>query len=185
MRVSDLIVEVRDKTLARLGQIPPAALNLTKCTARDSAVGEWSLTIAADHPMAEPLRTPGAGIIVTLASGEVFLSGPMTKATTDTTYSDMAGILTVEGVSDEIVLWDALAWPSPDLGIDLQEAYDLWTGDLSLDGFGALEYFLANFGRWPAGSFGSMMTFVGGGGGPTVWEWGGDNVAMDPEMSYE
>ena len=161
MRAEDLTVEVRDKTLARLGQIPASYLNLTKCTARDSAVGEWALTIPADHPLATPLRTPGAGIIVTLASGEVFLSGPMTKATSDSTYSDTAGVLTVEGVTDEIVLWDALAWPDPDLPIGEQGDYDLWLGDLSLDPLGALGSFLSNLGRLPVGSLGYGMTFGG------------------------
>lgn len=156
MRVEDLTVEVRDKTLARLGTITPDYLDAS-FTIVDSAVGEWRLTLPMEHPMAAHLRTPGAGIIVAL-HGETVFSGPMTKATSSTTWEDQRGVLVVEGVSDEIVLWDTLAWPDPDFDwsdYTMDVAFDEFTG-LPWD---AMEYFIdANLGRFDVGSLGSFLT---------------------------
>jgi len=166
MLPDDLTLEVRDRTLARLGTIPPRDL-IGEFRIVDSAVGDWSLTLPADHEMGPALRTPGAGIILTGPAG-VICSGPMTSAKVTVDQDGGAGTLTVAGVTDEIVLWDTLAWPDPTFDFDLGDftmdvAYDVWTGDLStLTGaLDALAYFLdPNLARWPAGTLGSFVSLV-------------------------
>jgi hypothetical protein len=111
LRLSDLTVEVRDKNLARLGVIRPEELNLTVADAHNN-VGPWSLKLASEHPLANSLRTPGAGIIVT-GPDDVLFSGPVVKPAFESNGEDPAGTLVFEGVTDTVALADALAWPQP------------------------------------------------------------------------
>lgn len=75
-------------------------------------VGEWKLTLAAENPLAQTLRQPGAGIIVTGPS-DVLMSGPMVKAEFAATQEDPGGSITFEGVSDTVILADTIAYPDP------------------------------------------------------------------------
>ncbi|MGW0705083.1 siphovirus ReqiPepy6 Gp37-like family protein [Streptomyces sp. NPDC002643] len=114
MRQEDLLVEVRDKTLTRIGAIPADLLTMDAEDVHNN-VGTWKLQINAEHPLAAVLSTPGAGIIVT-GPTDVLFSGPVTKTETAVTATDPLGTLTVEGVDDTIILADMLAWPEPSNG---------------------------------------------------------------------
>jgi hypothetical protein len=109
----EFTVEVRDKTLARVGQILPEDLNLT-ATVPFNNVGSWTLVIANGHPMVPVLRTPGAGIVVTRTDlGTVLLSGPVVSPALDMSASAPDGMVTVSGVTDDVILADRLAYPQP------------------------------------------------------------------------
>lgn len=112
MEVNDLIVEVRNASLARVGQIPLKYLAGFEATLRFNNVGNWSLTLPADFALADSLRAPGAGIVVTGPAG-VILSGPTTSATLDKTTEDPEGVWSISGVDDSVVLADRLAYPDP------------------------------------------------------------------------
>ncbi|WP_309140478.1 hypothetical protein [Streptomyces sp. PKU-EA00015] len=114
MRQEDLLVEVRDKTLTRVGAIPADLLTMEAEDIHNN-VGTWKLQINAEYPLAAVLSTPGAGIIVT-GPTDVLFSGPVTKTETAVTATDPLGTLTVEGVDDTIILADMLAWPEPSNG---------------------------------------------------------------------
>lgn len=70
MRVDDLTVEVRDRTLKRVGQVTPAYLDL-KARTKWCGVGEWTVTLPGDHPMVSYLSEPGSGLLVTGPDGVV------------------------------------------------------------------------------------------------------------------
>ncbi|QZN86606.1 siphovirus ReqiPepy6 Gp37-like family protein [Cellulomonas sp. C5510] len=139
MQVSDLLVEVRDRDLRRIAQISPQSLDLS-FTVRDSAVGEWRLRLPAEHPAVAHLRVPGAGIVVSGPDG-VLLSGPARTPTIEADLADPTGIATVEGVTDESLLWSRLAYPpsdgrTPERGegagsvrLGFSDAYAVRTGD--------------------------------------------------------
>ncbi|MEU9795069.1 siphovirus ReqiPepy6 Gp37-like family protein [Streptomyces sparsogenes] len=111
MRLEDITVEVRDKSLTRRGLVRPEELQL-ELTDNFNNVGSWSLTLAAENPLAQTLRQPGAGLIITGPS-DVLMSGPMVTAEFTATQDDPGGSITFEGVSDTIALADALAFPDP------------------------------------------------------------------------
>lgn len=111
MRLEDITVEVRDKSLTRRGLVRPEELIL-ELTENFNNVGQWKLTLAAEHPLAQILRTPGAGVIIT-GPTDVLMSGPMVKAEFAATQEDPGGSIIFEGVSDTVILADALALPDP------------------------------------------------------------------------
>ncbi|WP_432006301.1 siphovirus ReqiPepy6 Gp37-like family protein [Streptomyces parvus] len=111
MRLEDITVEVRDKSLTRRGLVRPEELIL-ELADHFNNVGTWKLALAAEHPLAQTLRTPGAGVIITGPS-DVLMSGPMVKAEFAATQEDPGGSIVFEGVSDTIILADALALPDP------------------------------------------------------------------------
>lgn len=111
MRLEDITVEVRDKSLTRRGLVRPEELDL-ELTDNFNNVGEWKLTLAAESLLAHTLRQPGAGIIIT-GPNDVIMSGPMVKAEFAATQEDPGGTITFEGVSDTVVLADTLAFPDP------------------------------------------------------------------------
>lgn len=127
MNADELIVEIRDVTLARVGQINLGDINPLAATLRYNNVGSWSVALPARSDAAELLRLPGAGIIVSHA-GETLFSGPTVSPTRQRTAAD--DIWTVVGVTDEVILADALAWPDPSTAdISLQQlANDVRTG---------------------------------------------------------
>ncbi|WP_327292438.1 siphovirus ReqiPepy6 Gp37-like family protein [Streptomyces sp. NBC_01198] len=102
---------MRDKSLTRLGLIRPEELSL-KVQPTFNNVGTWSLSLAYDHPLTEALRTPGGGVIIT-GPTDVILSGPVVTPTFATSAQDPAGTVTFDGVSDDVVLADMLAYPDP------------------------------------------------------------------------
>lgn len=111
---SDLIVEVRDVTLERRGQIPPEMLDLT-FTERDLSPGEWTLRLPAELPQAAILRQPGAGLIVTHTDPEVgvLTSGPVRTPDHTADIADPTGMVVFTGASDSLLLWHRRAYPLP------------------------------------------------------------------------
>lgn len=115
MRVDDLTLEVRDRTLARVGQITAPFLNL-KAVPRWCSVGEWTLTLPGDHGMVPHLLEDGSGIILLGPDGTdtgVILSGPTVRPERERNAQNPDGTYTFVGVSDEVHLLDALAYPDP------------------------------------------------------------------------
>ena len=113
MNISDLIVEVRDSSLERIGQIRPQDLVGATFVVRFNNVGFWSLTLPYGHSLGELLRLPGYGIVLTGPSNEVILSGPTLSATLVQTQDNIEGNWDIEGVSDDVFLAERLAYPRP------------------------------------------------------------------------
>lgn len=111
MLASDLLVQVRDVDLVRQGVILPRDLRL-KATVRWNDVGEWELTLDRAHPMVEHLSAPGSGILID-ARGERVLSGPTVKPGRLTNKDNPDGTFTFTGLTDNVLLRDALAFPQP------------------------------------------------------------------------
>jgi hypothetical protein len=129
MRVEDLVVEYRDINLQRQGAIPSTDLDIKIQPVRNG-VGTWQLSMMAESTEATFLRQPGTGIIVTdVSSGDVIMSGPTLSPTSTKTSGDPQGMVTISGVSDDRILWDAKAWPNPNLAVDAQtDGYDVRSG---------------------------------------------------------
>ncbi|QCQ57463.1 minor tail protein [Microbacterium phage Sucha] len=117
MRVDDLTLEVRDRTLKRVGQITPAYLNL-KAHTRWCGVGDWSLDLPGDHPMVPHLATPGSGVILLGPDGtdvQTILSGPTRNPFRKRNAQNPDGTYTFSGVTDEVILAGAVAFPDPSI----------------------------------------------------------------------
>ena len=112
MRVDDLTVEVRNKSLERVGQLTGADLVGAEFILRHNEVGSWKVQLHATSDMVENLRTPGFGLIVTGPDG-VIMSGPMLSASLVQTQDDPEGSWTIEGVDDSVILVERLAYPDP------------------------------------------------------------------------
>jgi microcystin-dependent protein len=113
IRVDDLLVEIRNSTLGRVGSIPAPDLVL-KMQPVFNGIGSWSVTLPAEHKKVPLLRSPGAGIIVTnLQTGEIIMSGTASKPSKKATSSDPKGLVTIAGLDDNRLPFDALAAPSP------------------------------------------------------------------------
>ncbi|QEQ94052.1 minor tail protein [Streptomyces phage Saftant] len=111
MKLRDLTVEVRDKSLNRLGVIRPEEMVL-ELEDQFNNVGTWKLTLAVEHPLTAALRTPGSGVIITGPS-DILMSGPTTKNEFAATPEDPGGSVAFEGISDTCILSDYLAFPDP------------------------------------------------------------------------
>ncbi|WP_372407200.1 siphovirus ReqiPepy6 Gp37-like family protein [Streptomyces luteireticuli] len=94
-----------------MGLIRPEDLSL-ELEDKFNNVGTWKLQLPSEHPLADELRKPGAGLVIT-GPGDVLLSGPVTQAEYAATPEDRLGSITFEGVSDSVILLDMLAWPEP------------------------------------------------------------------------
>ena len=129
MQISDLTVEVRNASLARVGQILPADLVGFELALRFNKVGSWKITLRGDHPLVDSLRAPGGGLIVTGPTG-VLLSGPTASATNTKTADDPTGVWEVIGTDDGVILGERLAYPVPASSSLASQtvAYDVRTG---------------------------------------------------------
>ncbi|TCC19966.1 siphovirus ReqiPepy6 Gp37-like family protein [Kribbella sindirgiensis] len=128
MQLSDISVLVRDKSLAIQGMIPDQDLDL-QASIDHNGVGSWKLNLSAVHPMAPVLRTPGSGLIVVGPDGENLFSGPTDKPELSISADDPSGTVTFQGVTDNVILGESLAFPSPALPTSGQtEANDTRTG---------------------------------------------------------
>lgn len=128
MRATDLLVEVRDRNLTRVAQIKPEHLDLT-ATIVYNGVGKWSLRLPAEHAAVGALLTEGSGVIVHGPAGTLF-SGPTSTPTVSATLADPRGMVTIDGVTDDTILWRRLAYPTPtsaDVTAQIA-AYDVRTG---------------------------------------------------------
>ncbi|MFD7259315.1 siphovirus ReqiPepy6 Gp37-like family protein [Streptomyces sp. NPDC059874] len=128
MKMTDLTVEVRNKQLERLGVIRPEELVLELEDAFNN-VGTWKVTLAAEHPLADELRLPGSGLIIT-GTTDVLMSGPTTANEYAATPEDPGGSIVFSGISDTSILLDYLAYPQPS-NVDptsQTESHDVRTG---------------------------------------------------------
>lgn len=133
VEATDILVEVRDRNLNRVGQIRPEDMNL-KVQELANDIGTWSLSLPVEHPLVPTLTTPGSGIIVyggpsnrmvqvedgTYVNEGTFFgrrslifSGPVTTIDFVESDTDVRGSVNFSGVSDNAYLWDALAYPEP------------------------------------------------------------------------
>lgn len=130
MQVEDLTVEVRDSSLTRVGQIPAQDLVGATFVIRFNQVGSWSISLPFGNAMAELLRQPGYGLVLTGPSGDTLISGPTTNAKLSQTQDNIDGNWEIQGVSDEIILLERLAYPTPSTAdVTLQTSgYDIRTG---------------------------------------------------------
>lgn len=110
--ITHLTIEVRDRDLNRVGQIPLEDLTLT-IEDQFNNVGSWTLVLPSESDLAGILREPGAGIIVTLENGDVLMSGPTVTPEDAATSTDPDGTLTVNGLTDTVLLADRLCFPNP------------------------------------------------------------------------
>lgn len=111
MKRTDILVEVRNRELERLGTITGKYLHI-EAMLRFCNVGSWTLNLPGGHPMIDALSTDGSGIIVSL-HGDPLFSGPTTKPKRKRDRQNPDGTFTFVGVTDEILLADALAYPDP------------------------------------------------------------------------
>jgi hypothetical protein len=132
MKITDLTVEVRDANLVRLGQLLPEDLVGFQAVLRKNDIGSWKCTLPVGHRLAEQLRLPGAGIIVSFAQGTL-LSGPTTSVITNQSIDDYEGTYEISGVDDSVILKERLAYPTPSTAdVTAQTtAYDVRTGAAS------------------------------------------------------
>lgn len=126
MRVDDLTVEVRDETLARVGQLNGADLVGAQFILKYNEVGSWTVRLHSSSAMSTLLRTPGYGVVVTGPAG-VIMSGPTLSAQLDQTQDDPDGTWTISGTDDSVILVERLAYPDPiDADVTSQQfAYDV------------------------------------------------------------
>ena len=113
MRVDELIVEVRDSTLNRVGQITAQDLVDAVFVTRFNNIGSWSIRLPSGHPLGELLRLPGYGIVVTGPGDRTIISGPTLSAKLEQTTDNLKGDWLIEGSDDSIYLAERLAYPDP------------------------------------------------------------------------
>jgi hypothetical protein len=144
MHIDQLTVEVRDVSLARVGQLRPQDLVGFTGVLRFNNVGNWKLSLPANHRLVDALRAPGAGLIVTGPDG-VILSGPTTGAVRTQSRDDLNGTWEISGTDDSLVMYERLAYPTPTTAdVSAQTtAYDSRSGQASTV---MLEYVNANIG---------------------------------------
>jgi hypothetical protein len=109
----EILVEVRDDNFQRVGQIPAYNLPGAQFIIRYNNVGSWKLNLPYGDPLADLLRTPGYGVVVTGLDGEVLLSGPMLAAKLEQTPQYPEGLWIIEGADDSLLLSERLAYPDP------------------------------------------------------------------------
>jgi len=130
MQIEDLTVEVRDPSLNRIGVI--TAKNLVGATfvTKFNNVGSWSIQLPYNDPLGELLRQPGYGIILTGPNGETIISGPTLTAKLEQTQTNTEGDWLIEGVTDNVLLSERLAYPTPSTAdVTAQSTgYDIRTG---------------------------------------------------------
>lgn len=132
MQVTDLIVEVRNASFARVGQIMPVDLVGFTSVLRFRKPGTWEIPLRSDSALAEALRAPGAGIVVTGPNGVLF-SGPTRSASRVQSQEDPQGTWIIRGITDEVILGERLAYATPttaDVTAQTSE-YDVRTGKAS------------------------------------------------------
>lgn len=113
-----LRVYIRNAALARVGQVD----DYTSLTVvpRHNAIGSWALEISADSDKAD-LLVEGNGVIITTASGDTVMSGPIRTPDWSRSVGDGgSGKITVGGVDDTTLLAQYTCWPKPTAAIGSQ-----------------------------------------------------------------
>tara|TARA_R110000782_G_scaffold144033_1_gene236918 strand:- start:749 stop:1912 length:1164 start_codon:yes stop_codon:yes gene_type:complete len=127
MQVDDLIIEVRDPSYLRIGQFRPNELVGAKFILKYNNVGSWEMRLPQGSRLGEFLRLPGYGVIVTGPDGSVLFSGPTVSAQLLQTAENIDGDWTISGVSDDVILIERLAYPTPataDVGAQTEASDD-------------------------------------------------------------
>jgi hypothetical protein len=126
MQVDDLLIEVRNPSFSRIGQFRPGDLVGAKFILKFNNVGSWELRLPQGSLLGELLRLPGYGIIVTGPDDSVIFSGPTLSAQLLQTSENIDGDWTITGASDDIVLFERLAYPTPSTAdvTEQTDAYD-------------------------------------------------------------
>jgi hypothetical protein len=130
MQVEELIIEVRNPSNSRIGQFRPGDLVGAKFILKFNNVGTWEMRLPQGHRLGEFLRLPGYGIIVTGPDNSVIFSGPTLSAKLEQTATNIDGDWTIVGSSDDIILNERLAYPTPSTAdVTAQtSAYDVRSG---------------------------------------------------------
>jgi len=113
MRVTDLLIEVRNSQLERIGQFRPDDLVGATFVLRYNNIGSFEMRLPFGNRLGEFLRLPGYGIIVTGPGDTVIFSGPTLSARLEQTADNLQGDWVITGASDEILLQERLAYPTP------------------------------------------------------------------------
>jgi hypothetical protein len=113
MQVEELIIEVRDPSNAKVGQFIASDLVGARFILRFNSVGTWSMRLPQGNRLGELLRLAGYGVIVTGPDNTVIFSGPTLSAALEQTSTNVDGDWTITGASDEIILSERLAYPTP------------------------------------------------------------------------
>jgi hypothetical protein len=129
MDVTDLIVEVRDGSYNRVGQLTPTDLKDLEIVLLFNEVSTWKLSLDSNHPLVDTLIAPKSGIVVTGPSGTI-ISGPTVSAKNVSSLEYPKGIWEIEGRDDSIILSQTALYPKPtNLDVTLQTtAYDTFIG---------------------------------------------------------
>lgn len=112
MLVSDILIEVRNLAMQKVGSIDPGKVEFIFASAFNG-VGSWQIRLPHEHPMCSYLAQPGSGVVVTSSTGQTLFSGYMVQPEAAATVDDLGGYIMFSGVSDEVILQDMLAWPNP------------------------------------------------------------------------
>ena len=113
MRVEDLIIEVRNPSLTRVGQFRPGDLVGATFILRFNNVGMWEMKLPSGNRLGELLRLPGYGIVMTGPDDSVIFSGPTMSAKLEQTPENLEGDWVISGASDDLILQERLAYPTP------------------------------------------------------------------------
>lgn len=127
--VNDIIVEVRNSSYNRVGQILPTDLQDFSFAVRNNGVGDWKIVLPSNHSLVDILRAPGSGIVVSSLT-ETLFSGPTTFAKNVSDLTNPDGYWEIEGSTDNIILTDKLAYQTPSVS-DISEqstSYDTRVG---------------------------------------------------------
>lgn len=129
MQLNELTVEVRNANLERVGQLTPVDLVGATFITRYNNLGSWTVRLSPLQPLADELRSPGAGLVVTGPNG-VIISGPTRTAKLEQTTENNLGVWIIEGTDDAVILSERLAYPDPsEVDVAAQsQAYDTRTG---------------------------------------------------------
>ena len=112
MDIEDLVVEIwRTDPFEPVGALSTGDIELL-IEDNWNNVGVWDIVIDRNHYMLEDLRTPGARIVVYF-KGNVLISGPVTEPEVKIDNRYPSGIVTVRGVTDDIIARDRVAHPDP------------------------------------------------------------------------
>lgn len=130
MLVDDLVVEIRDASFNRVGRLMPQDLVGSTFVTRHNDVGSWQVKLPEGSPLADALRSPGAGISVVGPDNSLLFSGFTTSAKLSQTPEDLAGVWEISGLDDNLILAERLAYPTPttdDVTAQIS-AYDVRSG---------------------------------------------------------
>lgn len=144
MQLTDITVEVRNKSLTRVGQVRPEDLDF-EIRPFFNDVGDWSLTLPAEHAMVPALRVPGSGIVVTV--GQEVFSGFTQTYTRKTTHNDPVGEFVFTGLLDDKILAQRACWPDPTNPIEgrQERSHSVFTG--------SCEAAMHSYVRWNMGTW--------------------------------